>query len=374
MQFKEVIGQQKIKSALVHQIAADRLSHAQLFTGPEGSGKLQLALAFAQYLMCENRQENDSCGECASCKLSMQMNHPDIHFVFPIVLSTSHRISDDRIEEWKDLVLRQKYFGLNQWLIHLDDLGKNPVIAKDEAQKIQSKLSLTSYSGRYKIMVVWLAETMNTVAANKLLKLLEEPPENTIFLMTANNPDSILATIISRTQLVKVPALSNLEVEGYLKEERGIDDSAAHAIAALADGNLGEAIHISEGDQSQMHYFDLFVKVMRAAYAANPMDLMEVSDELGALQKEQQKNFVKYGLRIFRESILQNYMKGQLSNLRAQEQQFLDKFARFINNQNITELHDEFNTAHYHLERNANARILFSDLVIKLTKLIKKGV
>lgn len=223
-------------------------------------------------------------------------------------------------------------------------------------------------------MVIWLADNLNLTAANKLLKLLEEPPDKTIFLLTTNSTQGILPTIISRTQVVKVPKLTTDEVEGYLNANYNLEEGAAHAIAGLTDGNVSEAIEMMAGGQMQMQYFDLFVQLMRAAYAANPMDLMDITDKLATLEKVHQRNFLRYGLKIFRDSIILNYLKGDLVNLRQEEQAFLAKFARFINNQNITELHNEFNEAHYHLERNANSKILFSDLVIRLTKLIKKGV
>ena len=376
MLFEEVVGHDELVQNLVNNVRSDKVSHAQLFAGPEGAGKLQLAIAFAQYLLCDNRSEKDSCGSCPACKQVQHLTHPDLHFAFPVVLSKTNHVqsSDDRLTEWKDLLLRKKYFNLSQWQGELGELGKNAVIGKEESQHIQRKLSLTSYSGKYKIMVIWLAEMMNASAANKLLKLLEEPPDRTIFLLTSTNTDNILPTIISRTQIIRVPGLTDSNIASFLVKNYGVDESVAGTIASLAQGNISQAVGMVEGDQSYNLYFDLFVRLMRAAYAANPNDLMDVSDEIALLEKEQQKSLILYGLRIFRESMLLNYMKGQLNNLRPEEQQFLSRFARFINNQNITELHDEFNTAHYHLERNANSRILFTDLVVRLTKLIKKGV
>ena len=223
-------------------------------------------------------------------------------------------------------------------------------------------------------MIIWLPEKMNAQSANKLLKLLEEPPESTLFFLVSDNAEYILPTILSRTQLIRIPSLSVDDIQEYLSKTYKVEEGAASSAAGLSQGNMAEAIEILQGAKSQHLFFDLFVKVMRAAYTANPIELMNVSDEAAGLDKENQKNFVKYGLHIFRESIILNYMKGELGNLRAEERDFLNKFARFINNQNITELMTEFNEAHYHLERNANAKILFADLVIKLTKLIKKGV
>lgn len=376
MQFSDVLGLEKTKAALVHEVKADRISHAQMIIGPEGNGKLPLAIAFAQYILCDQPGETDSCGTCPSCQKVGHLVHPDLHFVFPVVISRTDKVSssEDRIKEWNEFVLRKKYFGLGDWLEFLDETEKNPIINVEESRHILQKLSLKSYSGKHKIVVIWLPELMNTQAANKLLKILEEPPEKTLFLLLCDNTETILPTILSRTQFVRVPGLETSEIEQYLKSVRNIDDTIAQSVAVMSQGSLVEALSMIEGEQSSHHYFELFVKLMRAAYAANPLDLMNVSEDLSALDKAHQKQFIQYALHIFRESIILNYMKGELINLRNEERTFLDRFARFINNQNITDLMEEFNTAYYHLDRNANAKILFTDLVIRLTKLIKKGV
>ncbi len=376
MQFKEVIGNESIKKALIQEVATNRVSHAQLFLGPEGTGKLPLALAFAQYLLCDNPSKTDSCGECPNCKKVNNLVHPDLHFVFPVVASKTNKIgsSIDRINEWNALIKQQPYFNLKQWQQSLDEMGKNASIGVEESRQILKRLTLKSYSGKYKVMIIWLPEKMNAQSANKLLKLLEEPPEKTLFFLLSDNAEYILATILSRTQIIRVPALKIEEVQNYLVKTYNVEQAAAASAASLSQGNVTEAIELLQGAKSQHLFFDLFVKMMRAAYAANPIELMDISEEAAGLDKENQKNFIKYSLHIFRESIILNYMKGELVNLRDEERKFLEKFARFINNQNISELIEEFNASFYHLERNANAKILFSDLLIKLTKLIKKGV
>ena len=376
MLFKDVIGQNETKQHLVAEVKANRVSHAQMFLGQEGSGKLPLAIAFAQYLLCDNPTGSDACGQCPNCQKVQSLTHPDLHFVFPVVVSKTDKVasSDDLRSEWNELIQKQPYFNLNTWLEYNDSLGKNPIIGVDESRSIMKKLSLKSYSDKYKIMIIWLPEKMNAQAANKLLKILEEPPEKTIFLLLCDNSESILPTILSRSQIINVPTLKIDEIKDYLKDRYKVDDEVAHTVANLSQGNMVEAINAVQGDEAHHAYFDLFVKLMRSAYAANPIDLMNVSDEIASLDKERQKNFVLYGLHIFRESIIMNYLKGQLLNLREKESKFLEKFAKFINNQNITELMNEFNNAHYNLERNANPKILFSDLVIRLTKLVRKGV
>ena len=376
MQFKDVIVNPEVLKHLLAEVKLDRVSHAQMLLGPEGAGKIPLALAFAQYLLCDNPVKKDSCGECPNCQKSTSFTHPDIHFVYPVVVSKTNKVatSDDLRTEWNDILLKQKYFNLDSWLDKTEGTGKNPIIGVDESRSILKKLSLKSYSDKYKIMIIWLPEKMNATAANKMLKLLEEPPEKTIFLLVCDSIEAILPTIISRTQTIHVPAMKQEDISKYIYKTYGVEKSIAESVAGLSQGNIVEAINEVQGGKAQQAYFDLFVKLMRSAYAANPNDLMNVSDEIAALDKEKQKNFVKYGLHIFRESIIMNYMKDQLLNLKNEEREFLSKFARFINNQNITELMDEFNDAHYHLERNANSKILFTDLVIKLTKLVRKGV
>lgn len=376
MQFRDVVGNNETKKALIHQAESGRVSHAQLLLGPGGSGKLPLALAFAQHLLCDKPSKTDSCGQCPNCIKMTSLVHPDLHMVFPVVASKTDKVasSKDRLKEWNEFVIKQPYFNLNQWQQSLGEMGKNAAIGVEESREILKRLTLKSYSGKYKIMIIWLPERMNAQAANKLLKLLEEPPEKTLFFLLSDSAENILPTILSRTQILRIPGLGVDEVSDYLANTFKVDEAVARSAAGLSHGNMAEAIEIIQGAKSQHIYFDLFVKMMRAAYMANPIELMDVSDEAAALDKEDQKNFVKYGLHIFRESIILNYMKGELVNLRNEERAFLDKFARFINNHNISDLLDEFNASHYHLERNANAKILFADMMIKLTKLIKKGV
>ncbi len=376
VQFKQIIGSNEIKEKLISEVKNGRVSHANMFIGPSGSGKLQLAIGMAQYMLCNNPQDDDSCGECNSCKQCLSLTHPDLHFAFPVVLSKTEHVesANDRRSEWNDLLIKKKYFSLEQWQTDLGELGKKAIIGKEESSQILKKLSLKAYSGSHKIMIIWLPEKMNLAAANKLLKLLEEPPGGTYFLLVSDNTESILPTIISRTQFIRVPALKAEEMESYLIENYGLENQLAKRICGFAQGNLNEAISLVEGDDRYQTFFDLFVQMMRAAFSANPLELMEVSEGICTLERELQKNFLKYSLHIFRESIILNYMKGELLNLKEEEKAFLEKFAPYINNQNISELIDEFNSAFYQLDRNANPKILFSDLVIKLTKLIKKGV
>lgn len=374
MQFSKVVGHQKTKALLAKEAKNNRISHAQLFLGQEGTGKLPLAIAFSQFLLCDKPSKTDSCGKCPSCTKVEHNVHPDLHFVYPVVKSKGIVSSDDRRQEWNALLEKSPYFNLNVWQDSTDEMGKNAQIGVDESKHILKKLALKSYSGKYKIMIIWLPEKMNGAAANKLLKVLEEPPEKTLFFLVCDSIEYILPTIISRTQIIKVPHLDNEDVMSYIKKTYGTTEDNARAISNLAAGNIVEAINMVQGDEAHHIYFDIFVKLMRAAYAIDALKLMDVAEELAALGRENQKNFLKYGLHIFRECLLSNYTGNELTNLREEEQAFLVKFAKFINNQNITELTNEFNDSFYHIERNANPKILFTDLVIRLTKMIKKGV
>ena len=374
MQFSKVVGQEKTKKFLLHEVKNDRVSHAQLFLGPEGCGKLPLAIAFSQFLLCDNPSKTDSCGTCPSCTKVEHSVHPDVHFVFPVVKSKHVEVSDDYRKEWNSFIEKSAYFNLGNWQDYTDEATKNAQIGVKESGSILRKLSIKSFSNKYKIMIIWLPEKMNNQSANKLLKILEEPPEKTIFLLLCDSIETILPTIISRTQIIKVPRLQTEDVVKYLKKQYKTSDDNAISISNLSEGNLAEAINMIQGDESHNIYFDLFVKLMRYAYGIKAIELMKVADELAGLGRENQKNFLKYGLHIFRKCLLSNYTGNELSNLRDDEKAFLVKFARFINNQNITEITQEFNESYYHIERNANPKILFTDLVIKLTKMIKKGV
>ena len=376
MQFKDIIVDPFVAKKLLFGVKNERVSHAQMFLGPEGTGKLPLAIAFSQFLLCDAPSKTDSCGLCSNCKKVNSLTHPDLHFVYPVPISKADKvgISDDLRPEWNSLIHKSPYFNIDTWLEHLDSVGKNPKIGVDESRSIMKKLLLKSYSDKYKIMIIWLPEKMNPQAANKMLKILEEPPEKTLFFLLSDNNEAILPTIISRTITVRIPQVKQDVISNFIEKKYGVEKAVAHSVSSLSQGNVVDAINAIQGDKAQHTYFDLFVKLMRSAYAANPNDLMNISDEVAALDKEKQKNFIKYGLHIFRESIVMNYMKDQLLNLRENEEAFLNKFARFINNQNVTQLMDEFNDAYYELERNANPKILFTDVVIKLTKLIRKGV
>ncbi len=373
MTFREVAGQDAVKSTLLQGAKNERLPHAQMFCGPEGSGKLQLAFAHAQFLLCQNPQDSDSCNSCSSCKLTSVFSHPDLHVAFPISISKETPDSEGLIESWKEHLDARTYITLDSWLNHLNELGKKPVIGVDESQRIQKKLLLRSALGGYKIMIVWMAELMNTAAANKLLKLLEEPPDKTLLLLTCINPDLLPATVLSRVQMIRVPPVADDDVKRYLGKFSELDADKVSSIVSYCQGNVSVAVDLARSGGNAAVYFDFFVQMMRTAYAASPLELVALGEKLATLEREQQKSLLTYALKMIRECLMRNYLGAQIANTRPEESVFLDKFARFINNQNIDSLLLDFNDAYLQIERNANPKILFTDLMIRLTKLIKKA-
>lgn len=367
MQFKDVIGQEELKRHLIDEVKRDRISHAQLFLGNNGHGGLPLALAFSQYILCANRTETDSCGVCSSCLKVNDLQHPDVHFSFPVVLSID-KTSDKFLPIWRTQIAKNPYFSLNQWNKEIDEKGRQPVIGTDESELIIRKLNLKSFEGGYKVMIIWMTEEMNTTCANKLLKILEEPTPRTVFLLIAESQEKLLQTIISRTQLVKIPRLSLDDIRSHLISKQ-IDSSTATSIAAQAEGNLLEALELAE-ESAKSKNREMFIQLMRVCYKKDVIPMMDWAQSVSELGKDQQKTFLKYALHMFRQSLLRNYTDTQLTKTSKEEDQFLQNFARFITGNNIQGFMENFNDAYYHIERNANAKILFTELCFKVMRYI----
>ncbi len=374
MQFREVIGQQELKDHLIHEVSSDKISHAQLFSGKAGHGGLPLALAFVQYLFCENRTAKDSCGACGACKKMSGLVHPDVHFAFPIVLGLDKgKVSDAFIEPWRAQIAQNPYFDLNDWVSRIDPKERKPVIGTEQSQEIIKKLSLKSYEGGYKVMFIWMAEEMNATCANKLLKILEEPPSRTVFILLSDSQDKLLATITSRTQLIKVPRLSSDDISLFLRNKLSLTASSAESIVSRSEGNLIDAIRIAEANADQDANRELFIQVMRVSYKRDVIGMLDWAEEAAGLSKERQKLFLQYSLHMFRQSMLRNYTDDQLTRVSVEEDGFLANFARFITGNNIFDLSTSFNDAHYHIDRNANARILFTELCFNVMRYIHKA-
>ena len=385
MLFSQIIGQQDIKTRLIRTVTEQRIPHAQLLRGPEGIGKLALAIAYAQYICCENRTTTDSCGICPSCVKYRKLAHPDLHFVFPVIKPTgkSSVVCDDFIAEFREMVLQNSYFGLNDWYARISGDAKQGLIYSNESEEIIRKLSLKTYESEYKIMIIWLPEKMHATCANKLLKILEEPPEKTVFLMVSNTPDEIITTILSRTQHIHVPRLSDSEIiQALIKnEELEIESNEAEYATHIANGSYLNALAVlNEGDENKQN-FDRFVMVMRLAWqVGNKKDhaslktLRKWSDDMAAasMGRERQKNFLSYAQRMTRENFISNMQQPDLNYLTSDEADFSQRFSPFINERNVEDLMSEFALAERHIEQNVNAKMVFFDLTLKVIMLLKR--
>jgi DNA polymerase-3 subunit delta' len=370
MLFKEIIGQQAVKERLVRSVKEGRISHAQLFLGPQGSGSLPMAVAYAQYISCKNKTDEDSCGQCSSCVKYNKLIHPDLHFVYPVALSKDVRVSTDVATEWRSAFLDNPYITLFNWFEQLNAENKQAVIATEESGETLRKLSLTTYEAEYKILIIWQAEKMNQAAANKLLKILEEPPDKTLFLLVCETEDQLLRTIVSRTQLIKINKLSDVDLTNALIDLHSLSPEMAQKTSFLADGNYAEALLLISENENAGQNLASFQKLMRASIKFEPKAVMAWIDEVSSAGRERQKNFLNYALHIMRESMMLKYADESLIKLGVDEQEFVNKFSPFIHGNNVESFIEELNKAHYHMERNANVKILFMDLAFKFNELL----
>ncbi|MDR3365629.1 MAG: DNA polymerase III subunit delta [Prevotellaceae bacterium] len=376
MLFSEVIGHEELKRKLIRAVRENRVSHAQLFLGREGCGNVALALAYAQYVMCENPSDADACGVCSACAKMHKLVHPDLHFAFPVNSSKSSEknpVSDMFLAQWRQKLLQNPYITEQGWYESLNLDNKQGNISTHEAEAIVRKLSLKAFEGKFKIMFIWLPERMNTVAANKLLKLIEEPPAQTLFLLVAENSGQMLKTILSRTQLVSVPPVDDSALAATIAQEFNLPQSEARTLAHLANGSVVEARRIAGQGDEKRDYFEQFVMLMRLSYASkadNIILLLQQAERIAGQGREWQKNFLLYAQRMVRENFILNQQVTQAVYLAGEEADFSTKFAPFINPNNIFRLYEELNLALQHLGQNGNPKIIFTDLALKLVKLI----
>jgi DNA polymerase-3 subunit delta' len=370
MLFSEIIGQSAAKERLIRSVKEGRISHAQLFLGPQGSGSLALAVAYAQYISCAQRSDSDSCGSCPSCVKYNKLVHPDLHFVYPVALSKDVRVSTDVAAQWRSVFLDNPYVTLFNWFESLEAENKQAVIGVEESGEILRKLSLTTYEAEYKIMVIWQAEKMNQAAANKLLKILEEPPDKTLFLLVCENEEQLLRTIVSRTQLIKIGRLSDDDLMSALIERHGLSSDVAEKTTHLADGSYAEALTLISENENAGQNLAAFQKLMRASLKFDAKAVLAWIDEISVAGRERQKNFISYSLHIIRESMVLNYGDPALVKLGADEQDFVKKFSPFIHGANVSRFIEELDKAYYHMERNANPKILFMDLAFRFNELL----
>ena len=381
MLFREILGQQHIKSHLTKSADLGRIPHAQLFVGPEGSGTLPMAIAYAQYILCGNISgENNSGNEACNLKFE-HFSHPDLHFVFPVATNDqvkSHPVSANFMKQWREFVVENPYGSLFEWLKSLGIQNKQGQIGVDEAQEIMKSLSLKAYEGGYKVMIIWMADKMNTATANKLLKLLEEPPQKTVFLLITENQDDIMQTILSRCQVLEFQGLPESVIADALVSRENIDEKFALRIAHQSQGNFNKALHLLHKDETEFPFEEWFVQWVRAAFrakgnAAAILDLTSWSEEIAGIGREAQKQFLHFCVEMFRQALLLNYESSKLVYIEPTVDKFkLENFAPFVNGNNINEIFNELSDAIYHIERNGNAKIILTDLSIKLTRLIHK--
>lgn len=376
MLFSEVIGHEELKKRLIQSVRESRVSHAQLFLGPEGSGKLPLALAYAQYINCTNRSETDSCGVCPSCRKFMSLTHPDLHFVFPTATNKGVKQnpeSDLFISEWREYLADcQCYADLSDWFNKLDIENKQGVINVRDAVTILRKLSFKAYESEYKIAIIWMADKLNVQCANKLLKLIEEPPEKTLFILIAENQEELLTTIRSRCMLVKVPKITMSEVQDALVQKFACSTQEAYDAAALADGNWLLAQHFVKDKEDEKLYANVFQKWMRYCFKGAVPELIDlVANDIKPLGREKQKEFLEYGLNIFHNSLLFNNNMHDDVLLPTDEKNFTKNFAPFINIRNVEQICSLFEESINQIERNGNASIIFADNSFKITKLLR---
>jgi DNA polymerase-3 subunit delta' len=374
MFFKDVIGQTSSKELLLAEIKEGRIPHALLICGPEGTGKYPLALAYARYISCTDRKDNDACGKCPSCIKFDKLVHPDVHCVFPMVKNTkkNKELCDDYIAAWRKFVINHPYFNLNYWLNEIEAENSQVSIYTKEGDEIIKKLSLKSSEGGYKFVLIWLPEKMHVVCANKLLKLLEEPPEKTIFLLVSEAPEMILPTILSRTQRFNVRKIKEEDIAEALQNKFGVLETDSRSIARSSNGNFLKALEAIHLGKENSYFFDLFVSLMRFSYQRKIKEMKQWSEQLAGIGRERQKNFLVYCQRMIRENFIYNLHCKELTYMSTNEQNFASRFAPFINERNVTDIMNELSEAQQHIEQNVNAKMVFFDFSLKTIVLLKQ--
>ena len=375
MLFKEIVGQEDIKKRLIQTVKDNRISHAQLLLGPAGSGNLPLAFAYAQYIFCSNKQENDSCGECSSCLKMQKIAHPDFHFVFPVYKVKTDRdsVSDDFITEMREALIPNPYLELDEFLDIIGIENKQPQVYVGESAAILRKLSFKAYEGEYRVVIIWKPEKMNVQAANKILKIIEEPPERTLFILVAENTDLMLATILSRTQMVKIKKIDDHSMQQALVEKYKLSADDALRITYHADGNFGQAMKLAAQGDDSVENMQKFRDWMLACYKNNIPEMLSWSEKLASTEegREKQKAFLLFCQNMFRKALMQTYSSSELARMTENEKSFFLKFSTFVNGNNIMEITAELDSASYHIERNAYPKLLFFDLSLKLAALLR---
>ncbi len=379
MKFSEVIGQEDVKDRLRELVRERRVPNTLMFCGPMGSGKMALALAFASYLLGERDGEAsllaDSQAIVNAEAMLARWEHPDLHFTYPVIkpvgTSAEHKMtSDDFTREWHELLCKSPYFSMDAWLACMDAANQQAIIGAGESDELTRKLSLKSSQGGYKVSIIWLPERMNVECANKLLKLLEEPPRQTVFIMVCEESDALLDTIKSRTQRIDIKRIDDAALEQALIERRAIDADTAHRIARIAGGNWLRALENLEAGNENRLFLDMFIMLMRLAYQRNIKELKQWSEAVAGYGREKQRRLLRYMMRMVRENFMYNFGQPELCYLTQEEENFSCKFARFINEANVVDINELLQKAHRDIGQNANAKVVFFDLALQMIVLL----
>jgi len=371
MRFKDIHGLEATKSLLRAAVKSNHVAHAQLFAGMPGSPALSMALAYATFLNCENPTEEDACGECSACSKNQKFVHPDVHFIFPVSTTKSIAAKDAKsqmfLKEWRSFLLTTPYGNLIDWSEIYGGEGKKALISTKEKTTIINDLSLKAFEGKFKIMIIWHPEKMHKNAANGILKVLEEPPENSLFLLVSEEPDSLLTTIISRVQRLNIPSFTDLELSEVLTQVHGVESTRAKQLAHLADGSLRTALYLSA--QVETDNFNFFKEWMRHCHQRKMGELVDQTDEFAKLTKAAQGTFLKYGLSILREALVSiNATQDKLFRVEGDEKTFAANFGKAISTEQFQSLSSLISDAAYHVERNANSKLLFMNLSINISQ------
>jgi DNA polymerase-3 subunit delta' len=369
MFFKNIIGQEETKRRLIQSVKEGYIPHARMINGPEGVGKLALALAYARYLSCTQRGEDDACGTCLSCIKYNKLSHPDLHFVYPIVKNDKKKkeICDDYLKEWREFVLQNPYFNLNGWLNFMGAENSQGMIYAKESDEIIRKLNLKAYESEYKIMIVWLPEKMHEACANKLLKMIEEPPSNTVFLLVSENSDRVIGTIQSRTQNLPVPPIDDESMTRALQKNAGSEE-----LVHLANGNYLKALELMENSEETRRQLELFISIMRNGWKKDVKNMRTEAEKFAGLGREKQKSFLSYAGNLLRENFFYRLHIPEINYLNQEEAGFSKNFSQYVNENNVIDLINELALAERHIESNVNSRMVFFDLSMKIAVLIKK--
>ncbi len=374
MYFKDIIGQSTLKQQLIQSANAETIAHAQLFTEQGGAGAFPMALAYARYLNCTNRTTEDACGHCPSCRKYDELAHPDLHFVYPIVAKKERKkeICDDYLPEWRSFLKEHTYFLFDEWINYIEAGNSQAIIYSKESDEIIRKLSLKIYEANYRILLVWLPEKMHISCANKLLKIIEEPPHNTVILMVSEAPDQILGTIQSRSQRINVRGIADPDLQKAMIDKFGISRDDAQYVSHLANGNYLKAIETISTNEENKFYLEQFIAMMRNSWARNVKGMKEMGELLAGIGRERQKNFLIYCQHLIRENFIYRFQSPEMNYMNNDEASFSIKFSPYVNERNVFDIMNELSLAEQHITQNVNAKMVFFDLSLKLTVLIKR--